>query len=122
MTKEQGGKIMSTKHTPGPWFIVTSDHNVIVDKDPALDGRIVARTYDNRWQSRNVYDEDGAEGIANAHLIAAAPDLFEALENCAEWIKRHSPADDWPLCWTKAGAALAKASGDRYMDAGFAIY
>lgn len=60
---------MTTKHTPGPW-VVDDDGDVCADD---LE-RLVA-TVD--W--RHVSLRNG-EAIANARLIAAAPDLLAALD------------------------------------------
>lgn len=51
--------------------------------------------------------EDAIEAKANAHLLAAAPDLYEALanlENDAGQIPEHA--------WQMVQAALAKARGE----------
>lgn len=59
-----------TKHTPGPWKVAVSDHRVWVYKE-AL-GKHIADTDTTVTMPR-------AEQIANARLIAAAPDMLEAL-------------------------------------------
>ena len=59
-----------SKHTPGPWKIDGESDRVIV----AHDGETLAQTY-------FVYgdrDRQYPQSIANARLIAAAPDLLEA--------------------------------------------
>ena len=57
------------------------------------------------------------ECIANAHLIAAATDLYEALDEVREWISNWSPNfeydDDWPDSHKKMMGALAKARGEQ---------
>lgn len=54
-------------------------------------------------------DEDGEEGRANAHLIAAAPDLYEALES----ITGEAGFEGLPESKQDAiHAALAKALGE----------
>jgi len=60
---------MKTKHTPGPWEI--EPHSTI-DKEFNV-GPGISVDYD---------DVDHAEQDANAKLIAAAPDLLEALNYC----------------------------------------
>ena len=55
-----------TKHTPGPWIIGKQDHDVItVD---TANGTAICDVY-----------VDSDDRPANANLIAAAPDLLEAL-------------------------------------------
>lgn len=97
-----------TKHTPGPWvvksarsgFYVESQFDVIVDS----------------------LDESGRYGAiddeANARLIAAAPELLEALEKLYALVEGESPSLldedsggdsrlDIEIC-----AAIAKAKGE----------
>jgi hypothetical protein len=97
---------MTTKHTPGPWI------------DKAFDK--------SQW---NVYDSHGwpvaqalqikvlnadikqAERTANARLIAAAPDLIEALTVLSDWVESLiSDNECRPL--ENARAAIAKATGE----------
>ncbi|WP_010581825.1 hypothetical protein [Schlesneria paludicola] len=47
--------------------------------------------------------------IENAQLIAAAPDLLEALEMLVRWDETGTPVSD--LCFMKARSAIAKAKG-----------
>lgn len=49
-----------------------------------------------------------AEVIANAHLIAAAPDLYAALELALSYQPRDDSCDTWA---SDARAAIAKARG-----------
>ena len=56
---------------------------------------------------------DGAyavENEASAHLIAAAPDLYEALESLVDEVTNHGEADGAIL--DSARAALTKARGE----------
>ena len=57
------------------------------------------------------------EGAANANLLAAAPDLLEALQNIAEyWNQDQNEAAMADACWHAihtARAAIAKATGDQ---------
>jgi hypothetical protein len=67
---------MSAQHTPGPWFAVQPKHANgwwVVSTDPeGCDG----------------VDDSGDGGFeeANARLIAAAPEMLEALKECAEYL------------------------------------
>jgi hypothetical protein len=53
---------------------------------------------------------DGSELEASAHLIAAAPDLYEALESLVDEVTNHGEADGAIL--DSARAALTKARGE----------
>ena len=88
-----------TKHTPGPWYHEGTPQPVIAsESDPK--GRDIALV--RLW--------DGDEAEANAHLIAAAPEMLEALEavvaNCGHlnWEQEKALID--------ARAAIAKAKGE----------
>ena len=61
-------------HTSGPWAVDYEGPAHLSIEDKA--GRVLAFC--------NLQNEDGDEDEANAHLIAAAPDLLEALRNVAE--------------------------------------
>lgn len=89
------------KHTKGPW-VVFGDWGI---KD--IDGRIIA-TFEALNDDLSNANSD--ESFANAELIAAAPDLLEALENLCDWFdgetreSAHSRIDT-------ARAAIEKAEG-----------
>lgn len=100
---------MTTKHTPGPWNFHPCDayatcFDVLCEK-----GYYVATTHDGVRGDRNA--------DANARLIAAAPDLLEALQNIAEyWNQDQNEAAMADACWHAihtARAAIAKATGDQ---------
>jgi hypothetical protein len=76
---------MSTsKHTPGPWIY---DTNVAKDYFPVYTpkGALIAEiNYPTRvitGLTRSMTEEERIEPVANAKLIAAAPDLLENLKN-----------------------------------------
>lgn len=79
---EQEGKTMEAKHTPGPW----GKHKEFIYHG-SLRGGLIAQVYDRAALNRTKADHaknitmDQAE--ANARLIAAAPELLEALEEIA---------------------------------------
>lgn len=82
------------KHTPGPW-------RVVEDRAPSSLEVYAGKTaIAECWRRADVETE-----IANARLIAAAPDLLKALE----FVIRGVP-DTWEGV-QKARAAIAKATG-----------
>jgi hypothetical protein len=99
------------KHTEGPWFV---DHKspFLVRAGCDISGRHIAHIGPANYTPRFDIDEP------NALLIAAAPDLLEALTDALEdydaWMK---DADVTPneslLAWTdKARSAIARAKGE----------
>ena len=89
----------TTKHTPGPWKCI--DPHVI--RGPK--NVVVAKTLDSK---------EGYEiKQANAHLIAAAPAMYEALKALVEYLDTQVQAgklDDWKHVLV-ARQALAQAEG-----------
>lgn len=84
------------KHTPGPWE--TAD-----EFGPSATGRLVQKTGGNLiCACTGYFGRD--ETLANARLIAAAPDLFAALKAVASDECVHGAFD-------MARAAIAKAEG-----------
>jgi hypothetical protein len=105
------------KHTPGPWRIVIDDDGnslsgrPMIAAAPELDCAIV------HWDGFEQEFWESARGKkemhANARLIAAAPDLLEALERCLNFIENtESEMGDTLECGDKARAAIAKAKGE----------
>ena len=94
-----------SKHTPGPW--VVAGPNLIDQADAGIwgSGEFDFVICD---MQRDGYED--AEQGANARLIAAAPDLLEALEYCLDCLGDEFalPAD----CQNNARAAIAKARGE----------
>ena len=96
--------------TPGPWKVVPEIDGWMADK------KVVIKMNDKRvaecWNSRGrKYHHEGAE--ANAHLIAAAPDMYEALDHIqylhASGAFKLKDEDYIAIC--KVADALAKAEG-----------
>ena len=108
---------MSNKrHTPGPWYIGKdfSDQGrhiyaeqMVCDDDGESWHPLIAATDD---------DERLVDWQANAVLIAAAPDLLEALNNCLDWMESMRASGDsgnWDWKddeYTKGVAAINKAT------------
>lgn len=104
---------MTNAHTPGPWLVwdlkgtARVDHTTGVFRQ--LDG--------NDEQTIALCDEDlslsSDEQFANARLIAAAPELLEALEELEQRLDYTKSGafshDDRAECLAIARAAIAKA-------------
>ena len=86
------------KHTPGPWVVYTN---------PVTGSHVIGQP-------------DGppivklkAGQVSNAHIIAAAPAMYEALQTLVEYLDTQVPAgtlDDWKHVFA-AKQALAQAEG-----------
>lgn len=110
-----------SKHTPGPWKVLFDVRN---ESDDFLchaiknnEGMIIAEA--NKG-AMSIAPLDGAdlygEGVANAKLIASAPELLEALRFLASEIKlsKLNVKKDFSLMNAHAGAlkAISKAEGE----------
>jgi hypothetical protein len=91
-----------SKHTPGPW---TYDSGIIPPDGPGRYSTV--STYDGDTDIAEVNDLI-AQGSANAKLIAAAPDLLEALKRC-KFDSLNMSLDDLAFC----RAAIQKAEGSK---------
>ena len=69
------------KHTPGPWIV---DTDYIIQDGGTSDENTIAIVGDQE------------EWKANAHLIAAAPDLLEALKDCCAIARPKNPSSCCP--------------------------
>ena len=78
-----------TKHTPGPWQLAENDPTIIITEavDEGGDARLIADVL-CVLKDRNPMDEHKA----NACLIAAAPDLLTAAQDCVAWLKQSGVA------------------------------
>jgi hypothetical protein len=92
------------KHTPGPWRVGTPGPNGChtVGTERGLMVAMVAH-------SINLPDQM-AEATENARLIAAAPDLLEALQRL--WEASEGGSDEEIRARIHARAAIAKAQGE----------
>lgn len=94
-----------SKHTPGPWqrdgLSISAPQRGVVARCPTV-------------KNGGVFDCSD-----NAHLIAAAPDLLEALKECLpdleHYASTHGPGPDRRL--EQARAAIAKARGQHAEEA-----
>jgi hypothetical protein len=114
------------KGTPGPWSIPTSQGSsggiahaggyvaftAIPRKtdETRLDGE---SWLDMRDRTRVERDAIEREQEDNRRLIAAAPELLEALEAVKQWDGVSGLDDEWPLVMEGVKAAIAKATGEQ---------
>lgn len=106
-----------TKHTPGPWSVATT--HPIPHAYAPCSRRIVAVCGLNPDGSMD--DTSGPDGLpgdeslANARIVAAAPDMLSALRDCLESLRRLPDGNDpnaYRLtCIMQAARAIAKAEG-----------
>lgn len=97
---------MSEKHTSGPWQFYAD----VPSTDP--NWHIVTNASRMRVLA-NVHIEPGNEmDLANARLIAAAPDLLAALKECDEAMAYMSEYDIPILLPERVKTAIAKATGE----------
>ncbi|MEQ9888888.1 hypothetical protein ABRP55_20405 [Pectobacterium zantedeschiae] len=106
-------------HTKGPWFVnkknniqVTGNMNVIQTHGDDCLGYHIA--YATGWEDNK---ENAAEAKCNASLIAAAPDLLEALRQLYDMVEdcMYENRRDWkdanhPMSLAKS--AISKAKGE----------
>lgn len=98
---------MTDKHTPGPWTIEPDDwdHDIVVEATHDCQYHPVAKLDHN--PSCRTFEEV----VANARLIAAAPDLLEALKTVMEALIADLPQAEGGPTVQGALAAIAKAEG-----------
>lgn len=98
---------MSAAHTPGPWVLTEGDRfesSCVITTHSRLDESLTSiAEIATDWVGRL-----GPEQQANARLIAAAPDLLEALQL---FVAHHDPSCAvWRHVDGVARAAIAKAT------------
>jgi len=121
-------------HTEGPWAPEFAEAYSV----RAPHGGIVAQIHNLRGRSGLAGRISGDEAAANARLIAAAPELLEACQTIAEWLRRDDEGfpdaaerrktpegeAEWHEWWvenlrlcslaqTQALTAIAKATGEQ---------
>lgn len=115
MRKDSTNSMKRVEHTPGPWRVGIEDECCIpiewLDSEPGRPGE--------QYEVATVAYFDGfppgERGEANARLIAAAPELLEALELAVATIDRlggqRGPFKSWQGALDVALAVIAKARG-----------
>ena len=106
------------KHTPGPWIISGpdpfGDYTINSSSDPLA---IASVCNGEMWRMGGLQ----AEHAASAHLIAAAPEMYEALVECekafeidakTEVVDGETYSNPQAMRLMQVRAALAKARGE----------
>ena len=102
------------KHTPGPWEFVpklTASEN-----HKGFFVRTEKATRNGKWAIAEVQpgDEEGKMGAANAALIAAAPEMLDALRKAVVMLAgacMHSPELEPRETYEVVSAAIDRATG-----------
>ena len=94
-----------TQFTPGPWRVIEPNGK---GNGIRIDGPSDWPRIPEAWLGFQVTSK---EQIANAHLIASAPDLYEALDELREELFLHAEGNYFRPFLDKAEMALAKAHG-----------
>ena len=91
------------KHTPAPWRAGASTFC-------RGDGEVQMRVYTDHPPTE--FDVFGDNLAANARLIAAAPDMLEALKSL---VSANNSTDGMAMrkAWDNARAAIARATGEK---------
>lgn len=93
---------MKVEYSEGPWAVDHSEHElVVVDRN----GRFIC----------NPHGKSVGQQIDNATLIAAAPDILEALTVLMDRVTRHDGCSRYGIddvnAWNQGQKAVKKATG-----------
>ena len=98
-----------TKWAPGAWNLMRTETGYTIGPNQQLRGDYVADVHEH--QSGAMSDEEAA---ANAHLIAAAPELYEALESLMDALDTHCGSTPvWSVYMERARTTLDRARGEK---------
>jgi hypothetical protein len=113
------------KHTPGPWRVREATERGIFYQSYVI-GPPIDWPSDGEQIACRTPTGLGGRYLANARLIAAAPDMLEALDEADTAFAAFNVCGDCPQtrgaireAWAKVSAAYAKATGrpDRFAEA-----
>lgn len=115
---ERAGEVMAG-HTPGPWHMCDGNRHIISDSNHMKVAEAAQIISANLRTMKTEYVPGHKMQEANARLIAAAPDLLEALIQIVdwatdpaitEWLNRSGVLGNYGLAVIDARAAIAKAT------------
>jgi hypothetical protein len=89
-----------SKHTPGPWWLYANESPIVI-RGGQGDDEIHVCTVNAPWSN--------AQALADARLIAAAPDLLEALKDGLAGLEQFVHDPDTAPRVLSMRAAIAKA-------------
>ena len=116
----QAETLSTAKHTPGPWEARRALTNDGQQPIVGADRRVALADSQTDFKRGQGWNHDCAEREANAQLIAAAPDMLEALIAIREWLLdtdliKKSDEHFWNGAFVKSNnlaiKAIAKATG-----------
>jgi hypothetical protein len=99
-----------SEHTKGPWEFDTDDFVHILQGPNGEHLAEIEKEFECDFAPKGEGDSTLATGLANAHLMAAAPELWEALTALRSFMWAEGYADQTPAM-ASADAAIAKAEG-----------
>lgn len=91
--------------TKGEWKVLGVGKHIWIEPNHGDAEHIIAMVWKSEWEP--IYKKD--EARANAKLIAAAPDMYEALKEARDYL-RFNKGNASPI-YDKADKALSKAEG-----------
>ena len=102
----------TAKHTPGPWTVEIQRSDTV--ESGYITGHITSplHTYcGNTKERRDSITAPGSMTWSDAHLIAAAPDLKDALTWAVKWMEQYEgeTMPEWREWAARGRAALDKA-------------
>jgi len=92
-------------HTPGPWTLHEYHGHVTLKGQCGHDA--IINTMGHSCSNPDLYDEEQA----NARLVAAAPELLEALKRVMDALAYEGVDEDFEAQYAEGEAAIAKAEG-----------
>ena len=112
-----------SKHTPGPWFVADwtcfdGDNLLTVEaREPEITEAGQSGIWPDGIRKMKVASTDDGSfdrstNLANARLIAAAPEMYEALQMFLAYNDQGGPLHfDTDAMWAKARSVMAKIEG-----------